>query len=167
MLKSDRLKLETIVPELMTLVAAHEHEAAFLLFEKTLGSCDSRGWGWPMAPTVDLMRRIVAICPGDDGVTVAVTMALCGDSTHDSRRLILVRARYEQDLDEARRCGFVKGVQIAPGYSPCSAASEICGCYLLADAPSFPPKFCTSENGCVCGWLNIFDGEEPSTPWRV
>ena len=166
MLKKEQIKLDAVMPELMALVAAHQHDAAFTLLEKTLGSYETRGWGCPMAGTVDLMRRIMALCPGDDGVFVAVK-ALCGDTIYDQRRKYWIRARYEQDLDQARDSGFVKGIQIVPSHSPCSKSGDICGSYFLADAPIFPPSWCNSEFGCTCGWLNIFEDEDPPTPWRL
>ena len=164
--KKDQIKLDAITPDLMAMVAAGRLEAAYELLERTLGRYDARGWGWPMDSAVDLMQRILVLCPGDDGVFVAVK-ALCGDPVYDERRKFWTRARYEQDLDDARRCGFVKGIQIIQGACSCDQAGRVCGSYLLTDAPAFPPAWCDSEVGCCCGWLNIFDDEEPPTPWRL
>lgn len=166
MLKKDQIKLDAVMPELTALVTDNQLEAAFELLEQTLGSYETRGWGWPMAGAVDLMQRIMALCPGDDGVFLAVK-ALCGQPVYDQRRNVWTRARYEQDLADARRGGFTKGLQIIPGACSCDRSGDVCGSYLLADAPVFPPAWCDSEVGCCCGWLNIFDDEEPPTPWRL
>ena len=73
-------------------------ETAYCLLDEALGE----EGGWPVEPMVDLMKRIMALCPGEQGIELAVD-ALCGISHFDQRQSYWFKARFMQDLDEAKK----------------------------------------------------------------
>ena len=168
MMGGDAKKVREIRPDLVSMVSGGDLTGAYALLEATIGNLDVRGWGWPFEPTADLMRRIMVICPGQQGVELAVE-ALCGHAIYGPGLNIWKQARYEQDLESWRQTSFIVGVQWGALDWSCDAGKQKAGCYRLADAPPFLTPDCWMEEeggGCCCGWLELMEGNEPPTPWR-
>lgn len=68
-------------------------------------------------------------------------------------------ARYKEDIKDWKKSGFVKGVEIKIGNSPCDYAIKLAGFYLINDSPRIPHAKCNAEYGCTCWWIQIFDDE--------
>lgn len=157
----ERQKILQVRDELLSLVRDGYPETAYCLLEETLGEEDR----WSIEPTVDLMKRIMALCPGEQGIELAVD-ALCGIHHLDERQNFWFRARFEQDVEEARSKPFAAGFSIEPMAHCCGAGKKLAGCYRMDNIPTLPIDQCDAEPHCCCGWNMIFVDEEPPSPWK-
>lgn len=167
-MRGDAKKVRAIRPQLVEMVANGDLEGAHALLEATIGSPDVRGWGAGFPAASDLMRRIMAIRPGAEGVELAVE-ALCGKPVYGPAGNVWKQARYEQDLDDWRKTGFIVGIEWQAQEWSCEAAKRKAGCYRLADAPPFETPGCDfeeAETQCCCAWYQLFEGKEPPSRWR-
>lgn len=161
MRRVDKQRILQVRGYLVALVREGYPETAYCALEEALGAGSPSGIG----ATVDLMRRIMDLCPGEDGVELAVD-AMCGITHLDERQSYWLKARFMQDLDSAKRKPFVSGVAFQPREYCCDAARSLVGCYLLEDAPMLPIHRCDADPHCCCSWSLIFGNEAPPSPWR-
>jgi hypothetical protein len=113
----------------------------------------------------EMVSNILSKVQGDRGIYFAV-MTLLGEANYTKDRDIITATLYQQDLRSYRENGFTAGVQIQNQYQTCTVANTLRGCYQLEDAPDIPSPECQEERGCTCGWLAIFEDEEPPSPWK-
>lgn len=161
MRRIEKQRILQVRGDLIALVRDGYPETAYCMLEDALGEGNSSG----IEATVDLMRRIMALCPGDDGVELAVD-TMCGIPLLDERQSYWFKARFMQDLDAAKGKPYVAGMVLCPLEHCCDAARDLAGCYRLEDVPEPPIDRCDAEPHCCCGWNLIFDNEAPPSPWR-
>lgn len=157
----DRQRILQVRGDLVSLVRDGYPETAYCKLEEALGERGS----WPIEPMVDLMRRIMALCPGEKGIELAVD-AMCGITHFDERQSYWFKARFMQDLESAKKKPYVEGMVFKPREGCCDAARSLEGCYRIEDVPAPPIQQCDAEPHCCCSWSLIFDNQEPPSPWR-
>lgn len=157
----EKQRILQVRDELLSLVREGFPETAFCRLEEALEERNQ----WPIETMVDLMKRIMALCPGERGVELAVD-ALCGITHLDERQNFWFRARFEQEIEDARQKPFVAGFSFSTMDHGCKAAKMRSGCYRMDNIPTIPIDHCDAEPHCCCGLSMIFVDEEPPTPWK-